>query len=609
MKKIKEILACVTDDSLTIWDYTLFLVIAIFCGITFEHTDLIHTAACSYGFTNGHFLDFYDYVAEFDINPGYMPTVYLLFAIWNLPIRLLGIVHVPTLDLGLIPLMWAKILPCLAFLACGWVTYQICLTMGMTSGRAKLCMYATLTCPIGIYGQFIFGQYDSLMLLCCLLGFLFYLKDKDLWFVVCFAVAVTIKYTALLLFIPLLVLKEKNIWKIAVACVGAMLLFGLEYLAYHGSPAFAENVFGVGNYDGPSGYIFHTGLSIGFTLSGIDYQVNLIIVIFALICAWAYFTKTETMEQLAQWAVFLCCLSLFNIFGLCKYHPQWLVLAVPFWVISAFLNRNTKIFMIVDIAFMLFFVAFHVQMIPNAVDQALMNQGVLKYALPNQAIGTELTMGDLFSSLSPELCLSFNTAIMLVYALFKHPKYCIADIKQDVEPMMGWLRTRLVAGTAIFVVPAFACFAANFSAPELAFSSGGTTMLVSDLSRGGEVSQRFLSESDSISKVKLVVAVQDTVNEGNLNVALRDPETEEVLYADHYDISDWYDGQLISIDMGDTALEEGKFYEIVFVLSDYYADCKFCLAATTQAGNAVAGEEAYLNGERQSYWIRMDIYQ
>lgn len=134
-------------------------------------------------------------------------------------------------------------------------------------------------------------------------------------------------------------------------------------------------------------------------------------------------------------------------------------------------------------------------------------------------------------------------------------------------------------------------------------------MLLSDLSRGGEISQRFRARTDSISKVKLVVAVQNTVNEGTLNVALRDPSTDEVLYADHYDISSWYDGQLISIDMGDTKLEEGKCYEIVFALSDYYADCKFCLAATTQPGNAVAGEEAYLNGERQSYWVRMDIYQ
>lgn len=609
MKKIKSFLASVTEGALTAWDYLLFLIIAVFCGLVFQQFDLIHTAACSYGFTNGHFLDFYDYVGSFGIWASYMPSIYLLFGIWNLPMRLLGIVMVPTLELGIIPLMWAKILPCLTYLGCGLLVYHIGMLLGMSSGRAKLCMYAMLTCPIGIYGQFIFGQYDSFVLLFVLLGVIFYLQEKNLWFVLCFGIAITFKYTALLLFIPMLLLKEKNVWKILAACVLVAVPFAVEYLLYHNSPVFQQWVFGMGGYEGPSGYVFNTGISIGFTLSGIDYQVNLIILIFALICAYAYFTKVEDRHTLGQWTFYLCCLSLFTIFGLCKYHPQWLVLAVPFWVISAFLHKNTKIFMIVDIIFMLFFVAFHVQMVPNNVDQATMNYGVLKFLLPNKEIGTELTMGEIFSMLSPAICVSFNTAIMLVYALFKHPKYCLTDLTEKVEPMMGWLRTRLVAGVAIFVVPAFICFAAVFSNPVLTFSAGDTELLLQDISRGHTISQTFKSDGDSINKLKLTVAVQDTVNEGKLNVTLIDPDSGKILYGVQYDISVWYDGQLVCVDMGDTPLEKGKYYEIQFTLSDYYEGCKFCLVASSQPGLIEQGECAYMDGEEQDYCIKMDIYQ
>lgn len=609
MKKLKTLLSSITEGSLTIWDYTLFLLIAIFCALVFQQFDLIHTAACSYGFSNGHFLDFYDYVGSFEIWASYMPSIYLLFGIWNLPMRILGLATVPNLQLGIVPLMWAKILPCLAYLGCGYLTYQICLAIGMSGKRAKLCMYAMLTCPIGIYGQFIFGQYDSFVLFLSLLAIYFYLKENGLGFVLCFGIAMTFKYTALLLFLPLLFLKEKNVWKIVAACILVCIPFALEYLIYHNSPMFQSWVFGMGGYDGPSTYVFQTGLSIGYVLSGLDYQINLILFVFACVCAWAYFTDIKGKVELAQWAFFLCCLSMFAIFGLCKYHPQWLVLAVPFWVISAFLNRKTKIFMIIDIIFMLFFVAFHVQIIPNNVDQAMFNYGILKYLLPNREIGTELTMADIFSMLSPAITLSFNSAIMFVYAIFKHPKYDIENIQEEPEPMMGWLRTRLVLGVSIFVLPAFLCLSAVFSNPVRTMSTGEYDSFVTDIGHGAEVCQRFLSEGDSISKVKIGVGVQNTVNQGTLNVALRDPETGVVLYDVHYDISGWFDLQLIPIDMGDTAIEKGKYYEIVFALSDFYEGCKFCLVTSHDPGDAIEGEDVYVNKEKQNYWIRMDVYQ
>ena len=86
----------IAEKPLLIWDYVAFAAIAVFCFLVFQQSDLLHTAGCSYGYLNGHFRDFYDYCGTFDIHPAYMPSFYLIFAIWNIPMRLFGVVTFPT---------------------------------------------------------------------------------------------------------------------------------------------------------------------------------------------------------------------------------------------------------------------------------------------------------------------------------------------------------------------------------------------------------------------------------------------------------------------------------------------------------------------------------
>ena len=103
----------IAEKPLLIWDYVAFAAIAVFCFLVFQQSDLLHTAGCSYGYLNGHFRDFYDYCGTFDIHPAYMPSFYLIFAIWNIPMRLFGVVTFPTENLPVLAILWAKLLPCL----------------------------------------------------------------------------------------------------------------------------------------------------------------------------------------------------------------------------------------------------------------------------------------------------------------------------------------------------------------------------------------------------------------------------------------------------------------------------------------------------------------
>ena len=618
MKKSALIRMPAAEGRLKWWDYLIFALVAAVCFFCFQQRDLLHTTGCSVGYLNGHIRDFYDYCGTYDIHPSYMPTVYILFAIWNIPMRLLGFLSVPTEDITLVATMWSKVLPCLVYLLSALVVYRICMELGMGSKKSKYCVYACLTMPIAFYDQFIFGQYDSLMTFCALMGVYYYLKKKDGWFIFWFAIAMTFKYSVLIIFLPMLLLRQKNVWKVLAACVLLMIPLAAEYLFYHGSPGFSNYVFGIGSSgDNPTGYLFSAGIYIGFGLSAMEYRVSLVVLVYGLILGWSYFTRPVDEKEHQAWVFYLACLSFFVLFGLSKWHPQWLLLAVPFWVISAFLHWDTKIFLIIDLLFMGFFVVFLVQMTPNNVDQAMINKGVLG-GLVDGNIGEKLTMADIIGRLDRSLCISAISMIMLVYAVFKHPKYCLTD-RSQMEECMGWMRTRFLLGTAMFVVPAFLCLAAALRPPYAGYEvtqsvDPEVTTMVSLTEVGDRVSQRFCSTGTSLDQLQFRVYVHDQINNGWLKLTLKKcAETkdgeDEVLYETAWKADSWYDGERVKVGFGGLPMEEGAYYEAEFSLLGAAGDVE--LSIGTYEGNKTgdAKEYASYQGKKTEYQLQMTVYE
>ncbi|MFQ9510812.1 MAG: glycosyltransferase 87 family protein [Lachnospiraceae bacterium] len=601
----------IAEAPLTKIDYILFLIIAAFCFLAFQQGDLLHTAGSSFGYLNGHILDFYDYDASFGIHPSYMPSTYILFAIWNIPIRLLGIVKVP-MDTALpfIAIMWAKILPCAVYLISGIIIYKICSLIGMGTKKSKLCTYACLTMPIAFYAQFIFGQYDVFMLFFVLLGVYYYLKDEDFKFVLFFGLAITFKYTALLIFLPLLLLKCKDIWKIIRSCIFVMIPYAVEFLLYSGSETFKNYAFGIGSKgDNPTGYIFNAGIFTGFGLGQEQYTVSLVILVFGFVCALAYFTRIQTKKELVKWTFYLTCLVFFAIFGLCKWHPQWLLLAVPFWVISAFIHKDTKIFMAIDLLFMLFFTIFNVSMIPENVDQAMLNNGIFRVLL-NGTIGTKLMMKDIIGVLDPAMCLSMISVIILVYAVFKHPKYCVEDFSANVDDCIGWIRARFYIGVAIFVVPALICLAVYFLPPFETFGVPASYGLEDSLSEGKEVGQVIRSEGDEIGMIQLPMKPNEWENVATLEVRIEEYESNKVLYKEELETSSWVQNDEWVTLKPNIKVTDGAYYRIVLQLTEIEGEAKLGIWMGDPVFKKDPNEYAYIDGVKQDdFIIGIKVYQ
>lgn len=186
------------DLPLSIIDILIFFILAIICFFPFQQGDLIHTSTASISYLNGHFKDFYKITKDSLGFVNYLPTIYIIFGIWNIPMKLFGVITGPTWHPSLLFLLWNKLLATIFYFAVAYLIYKICTRIGFGNKKAKLCMYAFVGMPIAFFNQFIFGQYDSITLFFTMLGIYFYFDDKDKngekKFLACFSVAMTLKY-------------------------------------------------------------------------------------------------------------------------------------------------------------------------------------------------------------------------------------------------------------------------------------------------------------------------------------------------------------------------------------------------------------------------------
>lgn len=463
------------------YDIVVFLTFAIFCFFTMQQMDLLHTGGSSFALLSGHILDFYDYNVPYVSVNNYMLPTYILFAIWNIPIRLLGLVKVPTLDVPVGVVLWYKTLPVLFYIVSGYLMYCIAMEMKMGEKKSRMCAYIFLTTPIAFFGQFCFGQYDIFTVFFMLLGILAYLRRRDLPFILWFGLSMTFKYFSLFIFMPMLLLREKNIWKLIRACMLAVIPLLIFNLPFIGSEAYRNGVLGFGALR----YI----LSASF-LNALDDTISIVIVLWVALCGWALLEHPANDKEEMKWALFLSNVVLFLIFGLGFWHPQWLLVMAPFMVLATMISTRADVFLILDLALMCVFSVYTVNRWPWHVDQDLFKLGILGRALINRE--TVAIMADLYIFKNTSLIYTMFSAIMAVSAFLRHPKYLEDDFSKSLDPNWGWVRVRFLVGVSFFVMPAFICFCINIRAPQ--YKNEAAAEYSGEIYDGKVVSQRFASD-------------------------------------------------------------------------------------------------------------------
>lgn len=399
---------------LTRLDYIMMLLVVIGAFWVTDTACVVQTAGLSFGYLNRQFLNFYEYGRECGMTEfEYMPLVYIIYAIWNLPLKLTLLVRYPMPEVPYYVLLWYRLLPAILYLACAYLVYKIAAEIGMGEKKSKLCALAAFTMPVGLFLQFFYGKLMVLPLFFMLLGILFYTQDNRWGFVGCFAAAIACHQYVLVLFLPLLLLREKRLRYLCENLIVAVLPFMLEYLLYRNSNTFILNV-----------KLYSTEQNFTAGMNNGIFVIQYVVVLWILLLGWTYFTNVKNKKELISYALFFVGMTGTATLCLTDFAAEYFIFLVPVSVLSAFLHKDTKIFLILDICWA----------------AVLAVYVFLRYFVPD----------------SLDMAASLYTVLLLAIAVFKHPSFLAENPEELMSTYVGWLRVRFLSGAALCFVAALA---------------------------------------------------------------------------------------------------------------------------------------------------------
>ena len=379
----------------------------------------------------------------------YLPTTFIVFAIWNIPMKLFGLLPQYMGDWSVVFAFWNKLLPTICYFISGYLMYHITVCrLGFDKKKGIITAFLFYTTPMSFFSQFLFCQYDIFTVLFMLLAMNHYFKKvmskKDvLLFTLYFGIAITFKYFAIIIFVVLLLLRFKNVLKSLVAIVASVLPTAFEILFYvvFDRKAFLKNVFGFTALDYASGFMIKIG----------EVSINGLYVGLLAIIAFAYFTKAKDFKMLVSYSMFYSCGVCFVLFGLMYWHPQWLMFMVPFWVLSIVINKHYDVFMWIDALLglaMIVYIANQFEFTVN--EQNFMRYGILMNMLKYRQAPT-LTLSDIFVYKDANTMFSIIVAIFLIGFIFKHPKFNFEKLNAQLKKGRAVINIRFLAFSLVFI--------------------------------------------------------------------------------------------------------------------------------------------------------------
>lgn len=467
--KKKKVLSQISKklQDVTLLDWVVFGLISVFCFFTMsQNDDMAHTGASSFTLLRGHILDFYEFNATCLNGNNYMISTYIVYAIWNLPLALTGLMGPSSLIQTMGTMFWFKTLPVVVFLLSGKLIYSIFKPFEEEFQiKAKWVAYLFLLTPTAFYGLFMFSQYDVFTVFFMLLGLKFLLKRDDrnlVLFSLVFGFATTFKYHAALFFFPILLYSEKRIRVLIKNVLFFLLPIVLVNLPYIHSSFFDS---GVGEF-GALNYFFAAG--VDYFIASTTSRIYLVPLIWAVICAFAYLQKKpkdiiEYVKYVSYYSGFVVWLA----FGVVFWHPQWVTIATPFLVIAIVCEKKKDVLCFVDLIFAVAFLNF-VECGWPGLTFSFYNHGVLKDFVKDRLVLAPISFSDFCFIKDGNLAFTILSALLLVRAIICKPRNDESVLEEQYNHI--WYRIRSIVGICILVIPMIVSLISAITAPRFAVS-------------------------------------------------------------------------------------------------------------------------------------------
>ena len=137
--------------------------------------------------------------------------IYLIMAIWNIPLWI--IYSITNIDVAATwwGILYGKLLFCLFLYIGAFIIKKICVLLEIPAYKVDWAPVIYLTSLITFSSVYIIGQCDTIGIAFGLAGLYYYLKDEKNKFLICFSLAISMKFFLILIFAVLLVAREKRI--------------------------------------------------------------------------------------------------------------------------------------------------------------------------------------------------------------------------------------------------------------------------------------------------------------------------------------------------------------------------------------------------------------
>jgi len=323
------------------WEWIVLLVALLLPLISFLYADTNSIIRCGIDVTRsiaaGQFFDYYDFTL-LDCDRGNMmhpPTYdilfYLVVGIWEIPVAIIELAKGIYLKGNAPAMIYSKLLLLVFLIASAVVVYKIARQIALSE---KIAAWTTF---MFMSGGFMFaylgvaGQYEIMGLFFTLLGVYCYLRNENWKFVLWFAIAVQFKFFPLFVFIPLLLLKEKNLIKIGIHMVCVMLPLAILRIPFLNDYNAMEqkNEIQADMLD----RIFRNRIPIFET------EVPLSLLFIGAVCLYCYW-KDEKEADRNYDTIYISFLSFALLFLSFPFFPYWLVYLTPWMALLFFMRRE-----------------------------------------------------------------------------------------------------------------------------------------------------------------------------------------------------------------------------------------------------------------------------
>lgn len=406
---------------------------------------------------SGDFFKFYDIglaeaIAHSNIGtaPNYNIIIYLTIAVWILPIKIFSfLLKIPfPINAGV---YWTEILIFLMAILMGKIIQKIAKELGQNQDDSRTISYICLSSPIVLFGSLGFGQCDIIGLNILLIAILFYIKEKYTIFCFIASLAICFKGFSFLLFLPMIALIEKRILhivKYVIFGISLPILTKIIFLGTDGYQSIQDIMSGI--------YNFKTKIWKAQIPGGIN-NWSPFLLLMILICVWAYSTKITEQNKNRLW-VYTGCLA-FSVFAIfLPWHPQWLILLVPFLTLTYLFIENRKLLLLLDCLTGFGYVLLTCLVFPNNVDDSMLKNGILTKFITWK--NTDVNIGDYWKSTEfpTEIVATLFFAgivgsLMIIYkSLYKNSDEVTSITVSGIDRGLVYLRMFIIVAYVIFSI-------------------------------------------------------------------------------------------------------------------------------------------------------------